>query len=53
MKHPCGCKVNYNWPFLISQCEHGNLVEKKKTDNDKEKREEKKEKLEKVGEAML
>lgn len=53
MYYNCGCRVNINWPFLISQCEHGNLIEKKKSDVDLAKREEKKEVLKDAGEATF
>ena len=53
MEYKCGCRVNLNWPFLISQCEHGNLIEKKKSDSDAAKREEKKQILKDAGEALL
>jgi hypothetical protein len=53
MNKPCGCRVNLNWPFLISQCEHGNLIEKKKSETDKAKREKKKDTHAKAQEALL
>ena len=41
MNMKCGCRVPLSWPFLISVCEHGNPLQKDKSEVAKERKKEK------------
>jgi hypothetical protein len=53
MNMKCGCRIPLSWPFLISVCEHGNPLQKDKSEVAKERKEEKKAILTNAKEALL